>query len=143
MKRLLPPPQVHAFLTCREIIENAHTNENILVGPFYHVPVASFPLRLSASIYVQISGGHGRYALEFQLRNLDGDVSWRCGPSEFHSPNPLLPHEIVVHEAIMDVPGPGKYDLVMSTNGEELCSRTLFFGPRELFAGDEPTAGPG
>jgi hypothetical protein len=133
---------MHAFLPCREIFEDTRTREYILVGPFSHVPADAFPLHLRTSFYILLGGGHGRYSTDFCLRDFDGEVVWRWEAGEFQHANPLLPFEIVMYDVIIDVPKPGKYELVISTNGTELGNRLLYFGPHELFAGAQPNSGP-
>ena len=108
MARQLPQPQVQAFLTCREILDNTRTGEYVLIGPFTYVPAAEFPINLRASLYIQFKGGHGKYELDLQMRDLEGDVSWRCQLGELNHSDPLLPFKIAIHDAIIAVPKPGK-----------------------------------
>ena len=139
MTHHLPQPLVQAFLTCREIIENMRTGEFVLIGPFTYVPATDFPVNLRASIYIQFKGGHGTYALDFHLRDLEANVLWQSPPVEVDHSDPLFPYRIAIHDMLIAIPKAGKYDLVLSANGEELSYQTLWIGPAELFAGESET----
>ena len=55
MTRNLPPPQVQAFVVCREITQDDRTGEIVIVGPVSHVPITEFPavIRLVRVIKLQ------------------------------------------------------------------------------------------
>jgi hypothetical protein len=93
-------------------------------------------MQLRASIYMQLRGGHGRYALDLDLRNGEGDSVWQFRPCELDCTDPILPHTVDLHDLILDIPEPGRHDLVALANGQEIGLQILWIGPREFFAAD-------
>ena len=134
MKQDLPPPTVQTFLVCSDILFDDRTQRPILVNPTHHVPVEHFPMQLRASIYMQLRGGHGRYALDLDLRNGKGNSVWQYRPCEINCIDPIFPLTVDVHDLLFDIPEPGRYDLVALANGQEIGVQILWLGPREFFA---------
>ena len=133
MNGQLPHPPVQAFLLCNEILHDARTDQFVLVGPVTYVPATEFPVGVRLSVYLQVTGGHGRYALEFELRDCDGETYWRWQPGGLEHPDPVFPHKVAFHDLVLDIPQAGRYDLVLRANGEDLASQGLWVGPREVF----------
>jgi hypothetical protein len=40
------------------------------------VPIPQFPTDIGLSVYAHVTGGHGTYPLQFQLRGGDGNAVW-------------------------------------------------------------------
>ncbi|HEV3146318.1 MAG TPA: hypothetical protein VGZ47_20695 [Gemmataceae bacterium] len=137
MKMQRPLPLIQAFLVCQEIWFDERTQRDMLLHPFHYVPAVDFPLNLSASVYLQVKGGHGRYPLSMQLRDLEGEVLWRSPPGEFDYGDPLFPHSLTFPDLMLPIPCAGKYDLIVVMNGEDSACRTLWIGPREHFLAEE------
>jgi hypothetical protein len=133
MKQDLPRPQVHAFLVCSDILHDDRTRRYVLVNPLHYVPAAHFPVKVRVCVYLQLRGGHGRYALDLSLRDGEGDSVWRIPPCEIDHPEPIFPHTVDLHDLPLDVPQPGRYDLVVSANGQEIGAQPLWVGPPEFF----------
>ena len=90
--RRLPAPQAQAFVVCREITTDPQTGEIIVIGPVSHVPIPQFPASIRLSVYAHVTGGHGTYPMEFQLRAADGDAVWTWQPADpLTHPDPLTP----------------------------------------------------
>jgi hypothetical protein len=75
--RRLPAPQAQVFVVSRKIDTDPQTGEIIVIGPVSHVPVPEFPASIRLSVYAHVTGGHGTYPMEFQLRAADGDAACR------------------------------------------------------------------
>jgi len=134
VKQVLPCPQVTAFLVCSDIFEDARTQRFALINPAHHFPVLQFPTKLRISVYLQVTGGHGRYVLDLNLRDLEGDSHWHWRPGDLEVDDPLFPHTVALHGLLLDVPQPGRYELEVSANEQEVATRSLWIGPREHFA---------
>jgi hypothetical protein len=133
-RRKPPLPLAQAFLACREIFNDQRTGHAILVGPTSHVPLPQFPAHVRLSIFVEFTGGHGRYQPRLCLRNGAGEEVWGWGAEEpLEHSDPLLPHQVTLHDVTVAVPRAGRYSLVMLLNGEEFAQRALCFGPAEAF----------
>jgi Family of unknown function (DUF6941) len=121
-----PLPSVQAFLTCKQIVEDARTKELILIGPANGVVLPHFPARFPLSAFAFLTGGHGSYRLALEMRDADGKTTGRI---EFNEPlaydNPLMVYRIVLHELILEFPKPGRYDLVMRANDEDMAHQVI------------------
>ena len=138
--RHLPAPQVQAFVVCREIWHNPRTNEFMLTGPVSHIPVAQFPTDIRLSVYAHVTGGHGSYPMEFQLRASDGEAVWAWRPADpLHHPDPLTPQQLAFHELTVSVEKPGRYDMVLVAGEQEIAHQPLPIGPAAVFRPDDPT----
>ena len=133
----LPSPQAQAFVVCREVWHNPRTNEFMIAGPVSHVPVPQFPASIRLSVYAHVTGGHGTYPMEFQLRAADGDAVWSWQPADplIHT-DPLTPQQLAFHELIVSVQEPGRYEMALLAGGEEIGRQPLLIGPAEAFRSD-------
>ena len=135
--RRLPAPQAQAFVVCRQITTDPQTGEFILAGPISWVPVEEFPATVRVSVYVHLTGGHGTYVLELQLRDADGDVVWSWRPRDpYPHPDPLTPAQLAFQAVTIEVPQAGRYDMVLVAGGDEIARQPLLIGPAEAFQGD-------
>jgi hypothetical protein len=46
-------------------------------------------------------------------------------PEPLRHNDPLLPHRISLHDVVVAFPQPGRYDLVLMANGEDLAHHAL------------------
>jgi hypothetical protein len=135
--RRLPPPQAQAFVVCREIRQDDQTGEFILVGPVGHVPIPQFPASIRVSVYAHLTGGHGDYVIELQLRDAEGDAVWTWEARDpFPHPDPLVPAQLAFQAVNIEVPQAGRYDLVLLAGGDDIASQPLLIGPAAVFRGD-------
>ena len=133
----LPAPQAQAFVVCRKITNDPQTGEIVIVGPVSHVPITEFPAVIRLAVYAHVTGGHGTYPLAFILRAADGDTVWRKDAvSPLHHPDPLMVAQLVFEELRVNVPKPGRYDLVLLTGGDEIARQPLLIGPADVLRGD-------
>jgi hypothetical protein len=117
---------VPAFVVCREIFEDCRTHEFILVAPFSNLSATAFPLVCRPSIYAHLTCGHGSYDMAMQLRDMEGNLLWEwlC-PRPIRLPDPLHQHRVTLYDARLEFPRPGRYDLVLLANGEEVARHAL------------------
>jgi hypothetical protein len=118
----LPPPVAQAFVCCRVIYEDRRTREVILVGPFGGLTLSFFPAGYRLSLYADLCGGHGAYELAPEPRDeeLETVWGWRWPELICHG-NPLEPHHVILHDLVLSFPRPGRYDLVLLANGEDVA----------------------
>jgi hypothetical protein len=126
MTRKLPPPHAQAFLTCRQIYEDSRTREAILVGPFSGIRLSIFPSLFRMSLYAHLTGGHGTYRLALSLRDDEDEAAWGWEwPQPIEHNDPLEPYRVILHDALIGFPRPGRFALVLLANGEEVARHTL------------------
>jgi len=125
-ERLMPLPMAQAFVVCREIFEDCRSHDVILVAPFSGLTLPAYPGPLRLSVYAHLTGGHGVYQMALELRDGDDQVAWRWqAPVPLRYDEPLRSHRLVLYDAILHIPGPGRYDLVLLANGEDLAHHAL------------------
>lgn len=122
MSARIPPPQVQAFLVCQQIFEDRRTKKCILVAPFGGISLSQFPAAFRMSLYADLYGGHGSYALALELRDAELDVVWGWRwPKPIEHNDPLEPHHVILHDLVIPFAGPGRYDLVLLANGQDVA----------------------
>jgi hypothetical protein len=122
----LPPPRVQTFVACRQIYEDRRTRECILIGPFGGVALNFFPAGFRLSLYADLCGARGAFELSLELRDdeLETVWGWRW-PEPFRHDNPLEPHHVILHDVVLEFPRPGRYDLVLLANQEDVAHHCL------------------
>lgn len=127
-----PLPVVQAYLLCREIFQAENTGEHIIVGPFSRVTLPRGVQRLRFSVYAQLTDAEGEYQLELQARDGDDVMIWNLELPEplFHDDR-LTPHKIALHNLTIELPVPGKYDVVLLANDELLANHSLTAYPAQ------------
>ena len=136
MTRNVPPPQVQAFVVCRQITRGTRTGEIVIIGPVSHVPVTQFPVVILLAVYAHATGGHGTYQLAFELRAAAGEVVWQWQPVDpLHHADPLVPMQVTFDELRVSVQEPGRYDLVLLTGDDEIARQPLLIRPAEVLRG--------
>ena len=125
-QRRSTPPIAQAFVVCREIMEDCRSRDFVLIGPLGALAGPSFPVAFRTSIYACLTCGHGSYALALQLRDSNDQVQWGWDcPQPIRLDNPLIRHKFTLHDAVLPFPEPGRYDLVLLANGDELSRHAL------------------
>jgi hypothetical protein len=121
-----PTPVCKCFVLCRQVFIDPVRQDYTLVSPVHQVFADRYPLTQDLSVFARWSNAHGAYAVEVQLRGLDGDVLWRQqmeAPFEAH--DPLQVWIVPLLHLRMEIPGPGKYEVVLLASGQEVASDTL------------------
>jgi len=114
------------FVLCRGLFVDPARQDYTIVWPVHQVFSSRYPLTEDFSVFARWTNAHGSYAVELQLRNLEGDVLWSWkleAPFEAH--DPLQIWMIPLHHLPMQIPGFGKYEVALLANGTEVASDTL------------------
>jgi hypothetical protein len=127
VERKPPAPLCKAFVACRQIIQDMASKEFVLLGPTHQFHASVFPMIAGLSFFAQCTSMQGAYNLELQLQDLEGNAQWRHA---FEPPwecnDPLNVAYLSLQNLGIYFPNPGKYDIVLLANGEELA-RTPFW----------------
>lgn len=122
----LPTPVCKCFVLCRGLFVDPTRQDYTIVSPVHQVFSPRYPLTEDFSVFARWTNAHGSYAIEVQLKSLEGEVLSSCkmeAPFEVH--DPLQIWMIPLHHLPMQIPAPGKYEVVMLANGSEVASDTL------------------
>ena len=127
MERHPPTPVCKSFTVCRQIFQDKFSGEVILIGPTSQIYSFTYPTVMNISVFARCSSAQGVYHLELQLQDLEGNVIWghKFEPP-FELNDPLAVGTLNLQNLGMFVPRPGKFDLVLLANGEEVV-RDVFF----------------
>jgi hypothetical protein len=127
MRRKPPTPVSKAFLICREIWQDQRTGDTMLLGFVRHVQAMQYPFPVQLEVFTRWTSAHGKYVVTLQLQDLAGNVvSQNVLPTEFDMPDPLQAFDLILGHCQLEFPEPGKYDVVMLANDEEIA-RDAFF----------------
>jgi len=122
-----PKPVCRTFIMCRRIIKDEQTKESILLAPLFEIYSPTFPLIADVSIYSRIADANGTYQLELQLLSLEGEAVWReSQKGKLEAPNPLATGVLEFPHRQVFIPRPGKYEMVLLANGEDIFRDVLF-----------------
>jgi hypothetical protein len=122
-----PAPTIITFIVCRELYIRITPAgpERTLVAPTINFWSWRFPAKLVLGYYVEFTNGHGDYLSRIELHNVDGQyLAHREHEKPFSAPDPLRVH-VLAEELRVGVPVPGRYDLLLLMNGEEVARRQL------------------
>jgi hypothetical protein len=123
-----PLPMAHAFLVCRQIIQDVVTGQCVLIDPKIEFALPHFPASVLVSIYGQLSEVRREYFPEFRLWGSDGEILWDYrAPAPMTSPDddPLRQYRFVFRDLAIPFPRPGRYDLLMLAQGTEIARYPL------------------
>jgi hypothetical protein len=124
--RRAPLPVAQALVVCREIFEDCRSGEFALIAPLDRIKVPALQKTARVSIYAHWSCGHGEYELTLELRDPDERVvwQWQC-PKPIRLLSPLEPQQFTLYDAILQFAEPGRHNLLLLVNGEELARHGL------------------
>lgn len=127
-----PKPLVQAYVVCEQIYRDQRTGHLILLRPVKQLLFPSFPGYAEVAVYMQLTSGHGRYDMALHVRDTDGEVrwgiDWRAEPIELG--DPLATQEFAFWDLKPVFREPGRYEVVILANGEELGSQVIWANPR-------------
>ena len=72
-----------------------------------------------------LSSGHGAYQLAFQVRDPEGTTIWTGKWNNVIHLEPLRPHLEIMRDATLMFAAPGRHDVVLVANSEDLASYSL------------------
>lgn len=102
------------------------SGEFLLIGPSTGATVPGFPALLRVALYIKLTGAHGTYQLAVDLRDQDGQlVAHQEGHAPLSQPDPLTSMQISWRDVNFWFPHPGRYDLILLANGEDLTHHAL------------------
>ena len=116
-----PPPVCKCFLVCRQLLLDHHSRDYVILAQGYQIHSFTFPAVVDMSVYARLSSVQGVYQLEVQLQDLEGKTLWQqdFGPL-LRSDDPLQIGVLDLQHLQVVFPKPGKYELVLLANGEEI-----------------------
>jgi hypothetical protein len=124
-----PTPVVKTFLLCREIFQDAISREYILVAPYVDIASPQFPFVAPVNLYSQMTGLRGRYQLTLQVQDLENNVVWsHVMPQLFEHHDALRTCVLAFVRMAAWIPKPGKYDLVLLANGQDVARYAFMTG---------------
>lgn len=78
---------------------------------------------MDLSVFARWTNAHGRYRVELQLRDMEGEALWRdVMDNPFDVPDPLLVVPLTLRHRVFHFPRAGKYEVVLLANGEEVTA---------------------
>lgn len=122
-----PLPVAQALLLCREIFEDMLSKDHLLIAPLRDIQFQHMPAIFQASVYLEVTSGHGDYRPSLQLRDLEDQVVWsfQCN-QPFPMPDPLRSVVVTMNRINLCIPRPGKYDFVVLVNNREIARRPFW-----------------
>jgi len=130
--------KVITFTTCREIqwIPQTNPREYLLRAPTIDWYSFGYPATLHMGIYIEFTGADGAYTPRIEVFDEEEDLLGCLGEgTPFISKDPIAVHCITLERVSFELPQPGRYDLVLSFNGEEAARRQLWLRPPPVNAG--------
>jgi hypothetical protein len=129
---------VLSFVACEEVslLPGDGPPRHHLSGPCINIWSHEFPADVRLGLFAEFTGAVGIYVPRVELCDEEGEIVARLaegGP--FRSGDPVAVHCVAIERVGFEVPGPGRYDLVLRMNGEEAARRQLWVRPPE--AGEE------
>ena len=102
--------------------------------------LAKLPGSIRFAVYAHLTELHGKYILELQLEDSQGDILWkvRADPPVKHD-DPLMPHRFAFRDLSISVAAPGRYDLLLMTEGMEIARHALWVVAEEPAAENPPS----
>lgn len=80
---------------------------------------------------MQLTNGHGSYQMGLQLRDAALDLVWPWQWEQRHHIPELEPLRIILHGVTVPFPAPGRYDLALLADGDDVASYTIQVRPAE------------
>ena len=148
MTELTVHPHVLAMMICDQVIIDARTGKQSIIGSFSVINAQRFPLRYpSMMVYVALTEGRGHTPLQLRLVDLNEEekpVVDRAMSISFQDPRQVAELHSVFYNLVF--PKPGEYRFQLFSQGEPLMERRLMVRkvePRRPGQGGGPMPGPG
>jgi hypothetical protein len=126
MHRRPPTPVCPCFVLCRQIFIDPVRQDYTLVSPIHQVFPTRYPVIEDLSIFARWTNAHGAYAVEVQLRSLEGDLLWRQRMDQpFETSDPLQVWILPLHHLPIPIARPGRYEVALLADDQELAVTVL------------------
>ncbi len=123
MQHKPPTPICKALVVCKQIFVDEQRQDCTLVSPIHQIFSPHFPVEEDLSVFARWTNAHGRYAVELQLRDLEGTVLWRDEmPNPFDVSDPLQVVTLMLRHRLFRFPRRGKYEVALLANGIEVAT---------------------
>ena len=144
MSKVKVHPHVLAMLICDQVIIDARTGKQSIIGSFSVINATRFPLRYPCMmVYAALTEGHGKTPLQLRLIDADEEtepVVDRTLQISFNDPRQVCE----LHSAFygLSFPQPGEYRFQLFSSGEPLMERRLLLRKMVPPKGKAPPADP-
>lgn len=126
MEHRPPKPRCRYFTLCRQLFVDPDRQDFTVVTPTYQVFPARYPVVEDLSVYARWVDAHGAYAVEVQLRDLEGEVLCRARMKHpFEMSDPLRVVQVALWHLAIHIPRPGMYEVALLANGEDVATDVL------------------
>ena len=116
-----PVPICKSFLTCRATATDPDYRDTVLIGLRSHHEHHRYPSSVTVGMFARLSSAHGEYVIEIQVQTPEGETVWKEGPpTPYELSDPLWDYDLLFNINLV-FPQPGRYDLVLLANGEEIA----------------------
>lgn len=125
----LPKPLARVFLVCRRILNDGGP-EYLIDMPITDITITSpFPATILVGLWGKVTG-HGTYTLSVNVRDMSGAFVYAYTiENPLRLTDPLQPHHIALTRQRLQFPAPGKYDIVLLADNEEIAVDTIIVKP--------------
>lgn len=123
-------PSCKALLLCDQILVEAVTGRTSLIGIMDRIPVEEFPARFPrCQAFLQFTDALGEYNITMEIHDLtDNSVVVRVAEFSLTIQNPLTLINLILPLPRIEIPQPGKFDVVVFANEMELERQSLQLG---------------
>jgi hypothetical protein len=130
MQRRPPTPVCKCFLLCRRIYQDTVRQDYVLASPVHQLFPPSYPWVEGLSVFAPWTNAHGSYPVELLVRTLEGEVFWRQRMAQtIQATDPLQVWLIVWTDLGIPFPAPGKYEVALLADGQEVAAETILLHP--------------
>ena len=126
-KTMIPPPVMLSLMICDQVITDAKTQKNSLIGIFENLGAFKFPTRHPKfTLFAQFTNGRGTVDLSVRivhLRDDENELFSTHGPLGFSDIREVKSFVFEVNG--FKFPEPGEYRIQVFSNGEILGERRI------------------
>lgn len=121
-----PPPIVLSFVVCDDVITDARSKKNTLVGVFHDIFSLGFPaVHAKISIFLELTNGHGLTNLELRLVYASTDEQLFSTRGQIDFSDPRVVASLVFSVNNIALQRKGEYRFQLYADGELLIERRV------------------
>jgi hypothetical protein len=133
---------MQGFLVCGEVFKDVRTGEFILLGPTSYFRLRGFPCKLPVMGFLQMVEAHGHFQFSAALLDPEEEQVWSwSAPGSLCHPEPLVPHQIVFPDWVLNVPRPGVTGWSSRPTVRSLCRNRYFWVQQSSSVGSSDCLG--